>query len=167
MDAGTATSRTRTYSWQDPLATARAARGLGGLEFLRKIIAGELPPPPIANTLDYSLLEAEEGRAVFGFTPAEIHYNPIGMVHGGIACTLLDSAMGCAVHTVLPAGAGYTTLEVKVNMLRAIGKDTGFLRAEARLVHAGKSTAVAEGRLVDAQGKLYAFATTTCMILRP
>jgi len=166
MDAGTAASRTRTYSWQDPLATARAARGLSGLEFLRKIIAGELPPPPIANTLDYRLLEVDEGRAVFGFTPAEIHYNPIGMVHGGIACTLLDSAMGCAVHTVLPAGAGYTTLEVKVNMLRAIGKDSGFLRAEGKLVHAGKSTAVAEGRLVDAQGRLHAFATTTCMILR-
>lgn len=113
MDVSTRTDRTRTYSWQDPLAT-----------------------------------------------------NPIGMVHGGIACTLLDSAMGCAVHSVLPAGAGYTTLEVKVNMLRAIGKDTGFLRADASLVHAGKSTAVAEGRLVDAQRKLYAHATTTCMILR-
>jgi uncharacterized protein (TIGR00369 family) len=166
MDASTLTDRTRTYSWQDPLATARAGRELSGIEFLRKIVAGELPPPPIANTLDYSLLEVGEGRAVFGFTPAEIHYNPIGMVHGGIACTLLDSAMGCAVHSVLPAGTAYTTLEIKVNMLRAIGKDTGALRAEARLVHAGKSTAVAEGRLVDAQGKLFAHATTTCMILR-
>ena len=165
MDASTQTDRTRTYSWQDPLATAQAGRGLKGIDFLRKIVAGELPPPPIANTLDYSLLEVDEGRAVFGFKPAEIHYNPIGMVHGGIPCTLLDSAMGCAVHSVLPAGTGYTTLEVKVNMLRAIGKDTGFLRAEAKLVHAGKSTAVAEGRLVDEHGKLYAFATTTCMIL--
>jgi uncharacterized protein (TIGR00369 family) len=159
--------RSRTYSWQDPLATAQASRGLAGLDFLRKIVAGELPPPPIADTLDYRLLEVEEGRAVFGITPAEIHYNPIGMVHGGIPCTLLDSAMGCAVHTTLPAGVGYTTLELKVNIVKAIGKDTGPLRAEARLVHAGRSTAVAEGRLVDAAGKLYAHATTTCMILRP
>lgn len=158
--------RTRSYSWQDPLPTAKSARGLTGLEFLRKIIAGELPQPPIASTLDYALLEAEEGRAVFGITPAEIHYNPIGMVHGGIPCTLLDSAMACAVHTVLPVGVGYTTLELKVNILKAIGKDTGFLRAEGKLIHAGRSTAVAEGRLTDAAGKLYAHATTTCMILR-
>jgi uncharacterized protein (TIGR00369 family) len=163
----TAAQRTRTYSWQDPLATAQASRGLAGIDFLRKIVTGELPPPPIADTLDYRLLEVEEGRAVFGITPAEIHYNPIGMVHGGIPCTLLDSAMGCAVHTTLPAGVGYTTLELKVNIVKAIGKDTGPLRAEARLVHAGRSTAVAEGRLVDAAGKLYAHATTTCMILRP
>lgn len=164
MDA--ITERSRSYAWQDPLATAQAGKALPGIEFLRKIISGELPQPPIANTLGYRLLEVGEGRAVFGITPEEFHYNPIGMVHGGIACTLLDSALGCAVHTVLPAGVGYTTLEIKVNMLKAIGKDTGPLRAEATLVHSGRSTAVAEGRLVDEHGKLYAFATTTCMILR-
>lgn len=158
--------RTRTHTWQDPLASAQAAKGLAGIDFLRKIIAGELPAPPIAHTLDYALLEVEEGRAVFGIQPAEIHYNPIGMVHGGIPCTLLDSAMGCAVHSTLPAGVGYTTLELKVNIVKAIGKDTGYLRAEARLIHAGRSTAVAEARLVDAAGKLYAHATTTCLILR-
>ena len=161
-----ATQRSRTHAWEDPLATAQAARGLQGIEFLRKIIAGELPQPPIAHTLGYQLLEVGEGRAVFGIKPQEFHYNPIGMVHGGIACTLLDSALGCAVHSVLPAGVGYTTLEVKVNMLKAIGRDTGLLRAEATLVHAGKSTAVAEARLVDEQGRLYAFGTATCMILR-
>lgn len=159
-------SRTRTYDWQDPLATAQAARGLSGQDFLAKIIAGELPPPPIARTLDYALIEAGEGRATFGFKPAEIHYNPIGMVHGGIPCTLLDSAMGCAVHTMLPAGSGYTTLEVKVNMIRAIGKDTPYLRAEGKVIHVGKSTAIAEGRLVDEAGKVYAHGTTTCMILK-
>jgi uncharacterized protein (TIGR00369 family) len=158
--------RTRTHTWQDPLASAQAARGLAGIDFLRKIVAGELPAPPIAYTLDYALLEVEEGRAVFGIQPAEIHYNPIGMVHGGIPCTLLDSAMGCAVHSTLPAGVGYTTLELKVNIVKAIGKDTGPLRAEGTLIHAGRSTAVAEGRLVDAAGKLYAHATTTCLILR-
>jgi len=161
-----AATRSRTHTWQDPLASAQAARGLAGLDFLRKIIAGDLPQPPIAHTLDYALLEIEPGRAVFGFQPSEIHYNPIGMVHGGIPCTLLDSAMGCAVHSTLPAGAGYTTLELKVNIVKAIGKDTGFLRAEGKLIHAGRSTAVAEGRLVDDSGKLYAHATTTCMILR-
>jgi uncharacterized protein (TIGR00369 family) len=160
-------ARSRSYDWQDPLATAQASRSLPGLGFLHKIIAGELPPPPIAQTLNYTLLEAEAGRAVFGITPSEIHYNPIGTVHGGIPCTLLDSAMACAVHTTLPAGVGYTTLELKVNIVRAIGKDAGPLRAEGRLVHAGRSTAVAEGRLTDAAGKLYAHATTTCMILRP
>jgi uncharacterized protein (TIGR00369 family) len=160
-------ARTRTFSWHDPMETALAARGLAGMDFLRKIAGGELPQPPIAYTLDYALLEVEQGRAVFGFKPAEIHYNPIGMVHGGIPCTLLDSAMGCAVHSTLPAGVGYTTLELKVNIVKAIGRDTGFLRAEGKLIHAGRSTAVAEGRLVDESGKLYAHATTTCMILRP
>lgn len=163
---GAVSERTRTYAWQDPLATAKAGRELPGIDFLRKIIAGDLPPPPIADTLGYRLLEVGEGRAVFGIEPREFHYNPIGMVHGGIACTLLDSALGCAIHTLLPAGVGYTTLEVKVNMVKAIRHDTGLLRAEAAVVHAGKSTAVAEGRLVDARGALYAFATTTCMILR-
>jgi uncharacterized protein (TIGR00369 family) len=159
-------ARTRTFSWQDPLASAQAARGMAGLEFLRKIAAGELPQPPIACTLDYALLEVEPGRAVFGIEPSEIHYNPIGMVHGGIACTLLDSAMGCAIHSTLPAGSGYSTLELKVNLVRAIGKDTGPLRAEGKLIHAGRTTAVAEGRLVDEAGKLYAHATTTCLIMR-
>jgi uncharacterized protein (TIGR00369 family) len=166
MDASTAALRSRTYEWQDPLATAAVGRGMKGIDFLQKIIAGEVPQPPIAHTLDYRLVEAAEGRAVFAFQPREFQYNPIGMVHGGIACTLLDSAMGCAVHSVLPAGTGYTTLEVKVNMLRAIGRDTPMLRAEGKLVHCGKSTAVAEGRIVDDAGKLYAFATTTCMLLR-
>ena len=108
-----------------------------------------------------------DGEALFRCTPDASTYNPIGMVHGGIPCTLLDSAMGCAVHSTLPAGVGYTTLELKVNIVKAIGKDTGFLRAEGKLIHAGRSTAVAEGRLVDESGKLYAHATTTCMILRP
>jgi uncharacterized protein (TIGR00369 family) len=160
-------ARTRTYSWQDPAVSAQTARTLPGLEFLRRIVSGELPAPPIAYALDYALLEVEQGRAVFGIQPAESHYNPIGMVHGGIPCTLLDSAMGCAVHSTLPAGVGYTTLELKVNIMKAISRDTGLLRAEGKLIHAGRSTAVAEGRLLDGAGKLYAHATTTCMILRP
>jgi len=159
-----AATRSRTHTWQDPLASAQAARGLAGLDFLRKIIAGELPQPPIAHTLDYALLEIEPGRAVFGFQPSEIHYNPIGMVHGGIPCTLLDSAMGCAVHSTLPAGAGYTTLELKVNMVRPLNDGVPLVRAEGKVIHAGRQVATAEGRIVGPDGKLYAHATTTCLI---
>ena len=157
--------RTRTHSWQDPLASAQAARGLAGIDFLRKIIAGELPAPPIAYTLDYALLEVEEGRAVFGIQPAEIHYNPIGMVHGGIPCTLLDSAMGCAVHTHLQQGQGYTTTDLRISYIRALTTSTGPVRAEGRIIHVGRSTALAEGRIYDVDGRLYATGSTTCLIL--
>jgi uncharacterized protein (TIGR00369 family) len=137
---------------------------MSGLEYMRAIVAGEIPRPPIAWSLDFLLAEVEEGRAVFTLTPAEFHYNPIGVVHGGVAATLLDSAMGCAVHTLLPAGTGYTTLELKVNFLRPMTRDTGTVRAEASVLHAGSRTALAEGRLVDAAGKLLAYATCTCLV---
>jgi len=158
--------RTRTLSWEDPRALAEAARGLTGLEFLRKVASGELPRPPISALMNFGLAELEEGRAVFTVEPAEYHYNPIGVVHGGLAATLLDSAMGCAVHSVLPAGAGYTTLEIKVNYVRALTAETGAVRAEARVIHVGGRTATAEGKLLDAAGKLYAHGTTTCIIFR-
>ena len=159
--------RTRTITWQDPRALANAAAGLSGLEYLHKIVAGELPPPPIGLLLDFRIAEISEGGAVFLVTPAEFHYNPIGVVHGGVAATLLDSAMGCAVHSTLPAGAGYTTLEIKVNYVRAMSAETGEVRCEAKVIHVGGRTATAEGRIVDAAGKLYAHATTTCLIFRP
>ncbi len=143
-------TRTRTISWEDPGALAEAGRALSGLEYLRKIVAGELPRPPISALLDFGLAELEEGRAVFTAEPAEFHYNPIGLVHGGLAATLLDSAMGCAVHSTLPAGAGYTTLEIKVNYVRALTAETGPVRCEARAIHVGGRTATAEGRVVDA-----------------
>jgi uncharacterized protein (TIGR00369 family) len=156
--------RTRTVTWSDPVAIAENARGKTGLEFIREIQSGRVPAPPIAVLLGFDLEEASEGRAVFGVVPAEYHYNPIGVVHGGLAATLLDSAMGCAVQSQLPAGRAYTTLEFKVNLVRAITKETGKLRSEGKVVHVGKTTATAEGRLVDAAGKLYAHATTTCLI---
>ncbi|HEX8147883.1 MAG TPA: PaaI family thioesterase [Pyrinomonadaceae bacterium] len=158
--------RTRTFGWEDPRALAEAARGLTGLEFLRKVVSGELPRPPISALMNFGLAELEEGRAVFTVEPAEYHYNPIGVVHGGLAATLLDSAMGCAVHSVLPAGAGYTTLEIKVNFVRAMTAETGEVRCEARVIHVGGRTATAEGKVLDAAGKLYAHATTTCIIFR-
>ncbi len=158
--------RTRTVRWEDPHALAEAARGLSGLEFLRKVVSGELPRPPIGALMNFGIVELSEGRAVFEAVPAEYHYNPIGVVHGGLAMTLLDSAMGCAVHSTLPAGAGYTTLEVKVNFVRPLTAETGEVRCEARVIHVGGRTATAEGRVVDAEGRLYAHATTTCMIFR-
>jgi uncharacterized protein (TIGR00369 family) len=158
--------RTRTFSWEDPKALAGSARGLTGLEFLKKVVSGELPPPPIAVLMNFGLAELEEGRAVFTAEPAEYHYNPIGVVHGGLAATLLDSAMGCAVHSTLPAGAGYTTLEIKVNYVRALTAETGEVRCEARVIHVGGRTATAEGKVLDAAGKLYAHATTTCIVFR-
>ena len=115
--------------------------------------------------MDFQIVELEEGRAVFAVDPAEYHYNPIGVVHGGLAATLLDSAMGCAVHSMLPAGSGYTTLELKVNFIRALTAETGRVRAEGKLIHLGGRTATAEGRVIDESGKLYAHATTTCLIL--
>lgn len=162
-----AAPRERTYGWEDPHRGAKAARTMTGMEYLRRMVAGEFPPPPIAHTLGFTLAELDEGRAVFALEPAEFHYNPIGMVHGGVAATLLDSAMGCAVHTLLPAGVGYTTLELKVNLVRAMTVDTGPTRCEGTVLHLGRTTALAEAKLTDAKGRLLAHATSTCMLLRP
>ena len=158
--------RRRTIAWEDPLPAAKAGAALSGLEHLRAMRDRRLPPAPIMELLGFWPVEVEEGRIVFVSRPAEYHYNPIGVVHGGFAATLLDSAMGCAVHSVLPAGVGYTTLEVKVNYVRALTRETGEVRCEGQVIHAGKRIATAEGRLVDADGRLYAHATTTCMIFR-
>jgi uncharacterized protein (TIGR00369 family) len=160
-------TRTRTFSWHDPRAAAEMGRGLSGLEYLQKIVAGEVPPPPISALMNFRIAELGEGHAVFAVEPAEYHYNPIGVVHGGLAATLLDSAMGCAVHSMLPVGAGYTTLEIKVNYIRPMTAETGEVRCEAKVIHVGGRTATAEGRVLDAGGKLYAHATTTCIIFRP
>jgi uncharacterized protein (TIGR00369 family) len=157
--------RTLTVEWSDPTALAAAGRSMAGIDFLRAIRDGKLPAPPIARLLGFSLVEVEAGHAVFEVVPAEQHYNPIGVVHGGLAMTLLDSAMGCCVQTRVPAGSGYTTLEAKTNLVRAISDKTGRLRAIGKLVHFGSRIATAEGRLEDAAGKLYAHATTTCIIL--
>ena len=163
---GETTERTRTVIWQDPLPGAEAAGELSGLEYLRAIERGELPAAPIADLIGFDLSEVEEGRAVFECMPAEYHYNPIGSVHGGLACTLFDSAMGCAFHTMLPAGVAYTTVELKVNFLRPITARTGRLLCEGKAIHVGGRIATAEARLLDEAGKLYGHATTTCMIFR-
>ncbi len=163
----TITNRTRTISWEDPRAAAEAGRGLSGLEYLQKMIAGEIPRPPISALMNFGLTELSEGHAVFTVEPAEYHYNPIGVVHGGLAATLLDSAMGCAIHSTLPAGVGYTTLEIKVNYIRPLTTETGGVSCVANVIHVGGRTATADGKVLDANGKLYAHATTTCIIFRP
>lgn len=140
-------------------------KSLGGLGVLRGMIDGTLPPPPISKTLDFKIIEAAPGTAVFTCTPQMMHYNPIGSVHGGLAGTLLDSCMSCAVMTLLEPGTGYTTLEYRVHLVRGMSEKTGPVRAEGRVVHSGKRTATAEGRIVDASGNLYAHGTTTCLIM--
>jgi len=160
------TERIRTYSWQDPMTSAQALPDTRGLDFLRAIIEGKLPAPPIAETLAFRGFSVEEGLAVFECEPSEFHYNPIGMVHGGLAATLLDSAMACAVHSMLPAGAGYTTVEMKINFVRPMTAASGVVRAEGKVIQVGQTLATAEGRLTDKRGKLCAFATETCLILR-
>jgi uncharacterized protein (TIGR00369 family) len=157
--------RALEVTWQDPIELAKVARSMAGIEFLRAMRDGKLPPPPIARLLGFTLVEVEPGRAVFEVQPGERHYNPIGVVHGGLAMTLLDSAMGCSVQTQMPAGGGYTTLEAKTNLVRAITAETGLLRAIGKVLHVGKRIATAEARLEDKAGKLYAHATTTCIVL--
>jgi len=160
-------TRTRSFSWEDPSATAADGLKLPGLQYIRAIIDGTLPPPPAARLLGFEIVEADAGRAVFAMDPAEWMYNPIGMVHGGITATILDSCMGCAVHTSLEAGVGYTTTDLQVRFVRAMTESTGRVLAEGRLVHAGRRTATAEGRLVvEEGGTLLAHATTGCTILR-
>lgn len=137
---------------------------MSGIEVLQAILSGRLPAPPMMRTIGYRLVEVGEGRAVFEGAPQFGHLNPLGDVHGGWHGTLLDSCMGCAVHSRLPRGKGYTTLEYKVNILRAAGPQTGLLRAVGEAIHVGRRTGVAEGRLVDGAGRLYAQGTTTCLI---
>lgn len=159
--------RTRTITWEDPTAAVKLGRNVSGIEYLRAMQSGKLPAPPIAVLLGMWISEVSEGRVVFALEAAEYHYNPLGTVHGGVLATLLDSAMGCAVQSTLSAGTSYTTLELKVNYLRPVTTKTGMLYCEGKVIHVGGRIATAESRLTDADGKLYAHGTTTCMVLRP
>ncbi|WP_406407387.1 PaaI family thioesterase [Streptomyces sp. NBC_01643] len=156
--------RSRTYEWEDPAVSAAAVGQTTGLEFVREIATGRLPGPPIAATLDFTLDEAEHGRVVFSLVPGEEHYNPIGSVHGGVYATLLDSAAGCAVQSTLPAGMGYTSLDLTVKFLRPVTVDTGRIRAVGTVTSSGRRTALAEARLLDEKDRLLAHATSTCML---
>jgi uncharacterized protein (TIGR00369 family) len=166
-NGGRGGERSRTFSWDDPAASAAAGARLSGIDCMRAIITGELPAPPIAQLLGFSVIEVEHGRAVFAMEPAEWMYNPIGMVHGGVAATLLDSCMGCAVHTTLEAGVAYTTTDLQVRYVRAMSDSTGRVLAEGRVVHAGRRTATVEGRLfVESDDTLIAHGSSGCVILR-
>ena len=146
------------------LATREQVAGKSGLELFKAMIAGELPAAPISQTLDFILVEAEHGRVVFQGRPGFAHYNPMGSVHGGWFATLLDSALGCAVASTLPAGKAYTTAELKVNIVRPLSDKVPFVRAESRIIHGGNRMATADARLTGPDGKLYAHGSTTCFV---
>jgi uncharacterized protein (TIGR00369 family) len=146
------------------VARPEQVAGRSGLETLQAMLRGELPYPPIGKTLDFMLVEVEPGKAVFQGTPGPAHLNPMGSVHGGWYATLLDSALGCAVHTMMPAGRGYTTAELSVNLVRAINGKTPRVRAEGKVIHCGRQLATAEARLYGPDGTLFAHGTTTCLV---
>ena len=149
---------------QPGLASLEDLRTCSGVDFFHAMGNGELPMPHIGETLEFWPVEWEVGRMVFQGTPHMRHYNPIGSVHGGWIAAILDSAVGCAVHSTLPKGTGYTTVELKLNYVSAVTAETGPLRAEGKVIHVGKQLATAEGRLHDARGRLYAHASTTCLV---
>lgn len=157
--------RELVVTWTDPALALDAGRKLSPIEHLRAIRDARLPDPPFARLLGMRLVSVEEGAAAFEIVPGEQHYNPIGSVHGGVAFAMLDSAMGCAVQTRCAPGKGYTTLELKVNLVRAITTQSGMLRATGRVVHFGARTATVEARLEDSGGKLCAHGSSTCLIL--
>jgi uncharacterized protein (TIGR00369 family) len=159
--------RLRSYKWEDPATSAAASRALPGLDFLTAIADGRLPAPPVAATLDFTITSVQPGKVVFELTPAEFHYNPIGSVHGGIAATLCDSACGCAVQSMLPAGAYYVSQDISVKFLRPVLATTGRLRCEGTVIHLGTRTALAQAQLTGEDGKLRAHATSSCLIFRP
>ncbi|OLC13157.1 MAG: PaaI family thioesterase [Chloroflexi bacterium] len=160
-------ARTRTITWDDPMTAPTQGAGLSGLEFIRAIFDGKLPSPPITATMGFTGGTVEEGKVTFVGEPGEHLYNPIGVVHGGFAMTLLDSAMGCAVHTTLGVGEAYTTLEAKVNFVRPITLETGPVRCEGTVIHRGGTIATAEGRVIaERTDKLLAHGTTTCLVLK-
>lgn len=159
-------ARERTIRWVDPSHFSKAAQELSGIEFLRAIAAGKMPPPPIAELLGFRITLIDDSHVIFEFDPAEYMYSPLGTVHGGVLTALLDSAMGCSFQTTLPAGVTYTTLELKVNFVRPVTTRVGPLKADGKVVHPGSKVATTEARLVDASGKLYAHSTSTLLVLR-
>jgi uncharacterized protein (TIGR00369 family) len=158
------TTRTRTFSWSDPLAGLTEMAGLTGLAQLQAMIEGRAPFPPISHLVDMNGMQAREGWIEVTMRPQEFHYNPIGTVHGGVLATLLDTAAGCAVHSTLRSGEGYTSLDLNTKFLRAVTLESGLLRCEGRVLQRGRRTALAQAELTDAAGKLVAHATSTCLI---
>jgi len=159
--------RTKSVSWHDPMITAEAATHMSGLEFLRAIRDGMLPPPPIARLLGFQMCEIEVGRAVFECEPDEAAYNPIGVVHGGLVCTLADTVAACAVHTTLEAGVAYTSIDVNVSYLRPVTSESGVLRATGLVTKPGRRVAFSKAEIADAGGRIVATATSSCLVMEP
>jgi uncharacterized protein (TIGR00369 family) len=157
--------REKTVTWHDPMITASAVSLSSGLEFLRAILGGALPPPPIAQLLAFTMKEVEPGRVLFECIPDESAYNPIGVVHGGLVCTLADTVTACAVQTTLPAGVTYTSIDLSVSYLRPVTKDTGLLRATGTVTKPGRRVAFASAEIASTDGKLLATATSTCLVI--
>ncbi len=156
--------RSRTVEWHDPSVSAGRAMELDGLTFLRAVVAGEIPAPPIGALMNMHFLSVDKGTVTFALDPDESQYNPIGGVHGGTMCTLLDSVVGCAVQTTLPAGVGYTSVEIKVSFMKAVTKASGTLTAVGKVTKGGRRIAFAEGEVRDAHGALVATATSTLLV---
>jgi uncharacterized protein (TIGR00369 family) len=157
--------RSKTITWYDPMQAAAAGAALAGIEHLRAIRDGVLPPPPIATHFGFRMVEVEPGNVSFICQPDESAYNPIGLVHGGLVCTLLDSVLGCAVQSTLPAGVGYTSIEIKVNYLRPVHGGSGDLHARGWIAKPGRRVAFADGEVRDASGKVVATATGSCLVM--
>ncbi len=164
--AQTTPDRTLTVTWEDPIPAASDLLKRSGEEGLQRIVSGEHPRAPIQDLVGFDLIDVSPGSATFKLTPHESHFNPIGSVHGGISSLLLDSAMGSAVQTLLPAGTGYGTIEMKINLIRPVHLNAGDLLATGTIIHTGRRIATAEAKLTDSQGKLYAHGTSTCMIMQ-
>ncbi|GHJ49490.1 phenylacetic acid degradation protein [Catellatospora sp. TT07R-123] len=158
------TTRSRTFTWEDPAVGLPALDGRSGLELLQAMGRGEVPAPPVMHLLGMEGIEAEEGRIVVTMRAQEFHYNPLGSVHGGILSTLLDTAAACAVHTTLPARTGYTSLDLNSKFLRPATVESGMLRCEGTVISRGRRTALAQAQLTDERGRLLAHATSTCLI---
>jgi uncharacterized protein (TIGR00369 family) len=159
--------RTREITWTDPAPPLASLRTLPGLEFLQGMIDGTVPAPPIAATLGFTILSVEHGRAEFRLEPQEFHFNPLGLVHGGVLCTLLDTVVGCAVHTTLDAGWGYTSIDLNVVYLRPVTLATGTLSAVGTLTKGGRRVSFASGEIRDAAGALIATATSSMLMFEP
>jgi uncharacterized protein (TIGR00369 family) len=164
MTTSTSAERSRTITWEDPMIGASTMGTMSGLEYMQALRDGAVPPPPIIALMNMTLVSVETGIVVFSAQPDESHYNPIGAVHGGFACTVLDSVAGCAVQTTLPRGTGYTSLEIKVSYLRGLSTTTGALTATGRVIKPGKRVAFAEGALTDSEGRIVATASSTLLV---
>lgn len=158
------TERTRTFTWDDPKPGAAASQKMAGLDYLNAMISGKMSAPPIMQLMNINMISAEPGKVVMALPIDEYHYNPIGSIHGGVAATILDSVMGCSIHSTLPAGRVYSTLEIKINYLRPMSDALGTVTAHGWVVNVGRKAAFAEGKIIDAAGKIYATGSTTCAV---